>query len=161
MKVWECCLLGAPHVSPLGFVLRCAVYLDIDLPTACVWLFIAAGHTGPRSSSQPQHGVARALPGINAEDSSPPGVDNKLRNTEGSDGKSVHFAMTESLSGRKHDSAKRDREQDAAARPPVQEKDVTEQTGAASTPGMPVQKASGSKLQAKKTRSRPSFVEGF
>lgn len=131
------------------------------LDAASEAVFAAAGHKDHRPSSQPQHGGARGPHGTSAQDNSPAVIASKMRKHDGSDRKSVHFAMTESPSGRKHSSAKRDREEDAAARPPVQEKDLTEQTGAVFTPGTSVQKASGSKLQAKKTRSRPSFVEGF
>lgn len=145
-------IAGVKHGQPSGGQMRDA---------ASEALFAGAGHTDHRPSSQPRYGMARGPLGINAEDNSPAVIDSKMRKHDGSDRKSVHFAMTESPPGRKNNSAKRDREEDAAARLSVQEQDVPEQTGAEFTPGTFVQKASGSKLQAKKTRSRPSFVEGF
>ena len=99
-----------------------------------------------------------------------------MRVRQGPHRRSVQFAAAAgpSLSGGKDVSAKRQREEDAATPPPVHktatlarsdvptdQKDMAEQIGVASAPGMAAQKASGSKLQAKKTKSKPSFVEGF
>lgn len=130
----------------------------------------AASHADRRPSSQPPQAVTRGPLGDYAEGSSPAVADGRMRVRQGSHRRSVQFAETPSLLGRKDVSAKRQREGDAATPPPVHETatlarshlptDQKDRLGVASAPGMSAQKASGSKLQAKK-KSKPSFVEGF
>lgn len=134
----------------------------------------AASHADHRSSSQSQQGVTGGTLSIHAEGSSPAVADSRRHARQGSHRRSVQFATTPSLSGGKRVSTKRHREEDAATPSPLQEpatmarghlprdqQDMVQQISAASAPGMSAQNASGSKPQVKRTKSRPSFVEGF
>ena len=98
----------------------------------------------------------------------------RMHSRQGPHRRSVQFA-TPPLSGRTDLSATGHREEDAAMPPPMQEpanvargrlptdqRDMAEQIGVASASGLSAQKASSLKLQVKKkTKSKPSFVEGF
>ena len=134
----------------------------------------AGSHADHRFSSQPHQGVTSGPLGDCADGSSPAVAHSRMPAIQGSHRRSVQFATTPFLPARKDDSAKRQREEDAATPPPVQEaarpvtgrlptgqKDMAEQIGVASTPGLSAQKASSSKVRVKKTKLRPSFVEGF
>lgn len=137
-----------------------------------------ARHAPHRSSSQAQQGVTSEPLSGDAEGNSPAVVGSRMRTQQGAGRKSVQFAPSEMVSGGKDVSGKRPRQSDEVAvgqasmqapgpatgwkgQVPVDATGVDGSSGAANAPSGSAQKATGSKLQAKRAKSRPSFVEGF
>ena len=123
-----------------------------------------ARHVHHRANSQAQQDVTSEPLSVNTEGHSPAVVANRMRVQQGAGRKSVQVAPSEMMSGGKDVNGKRHHELDeeamgqAATQAPATRGQVP---GAASAPSGSAHKASGSKLQAKRAKSRPSFVEGF
>ena len=133
-----------------------------------------ARHVHHRANSQAQQDVTRGLLSVDAEGNSPAVGGDRMRLQQGAGRKSVQFAPSEMLSGGKDVNGKRHHELDeeglgqaATQAPatrgqvPVSPPGLAGSSGAASAPSGSAHKVSGSKLQAKRAKSRPSFVEGF
>ena len=131
-------------------------------------LYAAAGHTDFRLSSQPQQGVTTGPLGGYVEGNSSAVAGSRMHTKQGSGRNSVQSAINIFLSKEKDVNAEQHR--GTAVMPvPVQEpatlskgpvRHIAGQIDA-SSPNRSAQKASGSEPQAKRTKSRPSFVEGF
>lgn len=137
----------------------------------------AARHVYHRASSQAHKGGASGPLTGTTEGGSPAVASIRMRMQQAAGRKSVQFAASGLESGGRDVSGKRRRQSDqdvgrqALVQAPATVQKVrvaADQTGVAGTsggatsgPSASVQKASGSKLQAKRAKSRPSFIEGF